>query len=204
MSNILLYYRTDFKGALLLTLNTFRRSVLMAYYSLYCRLKCKLVGVAISSNVKFGGNIVIERFPQSSICIGKDCRFNSNTLFNSRGIGRCILQTGTKKGRIIIGDNCGFSGVCIVSDENVIIGNNVIIGANSKIGDRDGHKDILATTPSSIEIGNNVFIGMGCIILKGVHIGENSIIAAGAVVTKNIPSNVIAGGVPCKVIKNRI
>ena len=203
MSNILLYYRTDFKGALLLTLNTIRRSLLVAYYSLYCKLKCKLIGVSISSNVKFGGNIVIERFPQSTIRIGKNCRFNSKNIFNSRGIGKCILQTGTKRASIIIGDNCGFSGVSIVSDENVIVGDNVMIGANTKIGDRDDHKEILFTTPSPIEIGNNAFIGMGCIILKGVHIGENSIIAAGSIVTKDIPSDVIAGGVPCKVIKNR-
>ena len=43
---------------------------------------------------------------------------------------------------------------------------------------------------------------MGCAILKGVQIGEHSIIAAGSIVTNDIPSNVIAGGNPCKVIKH--
>ena len=50
-------------------------------------------------------------------------------------------------------------------------------------------------------IGQNVWIGGGCIILPGVSIGDNSVIGAGSVVTKDIESNVIAVGNPCKVIK---
>lgn len=53
-----------------------------------------------------------------------------------------------------------------------------------------------------IEIGNNVFIGTKSVILPGVHIGDNVVIGAGSVVTKDIPSNSVAAGVPCKVIKS--
>lgn len=53
-----------------------------------------------------------------------------------------------------------------------------------------------------IKVGNNVWIGAGATILAGVTIGDNSVIGAGSVVRKDIPSNVIAVGVPCKVIKN--
>ncbi len=52
-----------------------------------------------------------------------------------------------------------------------------------------------------IHIGSHVLIGTRCIILKGVTIGQGSIIAAGSIVTKDVPANVIAGGNPCKVIK---
>jgi maltose O-acetyltransferase len=52
-----------------------------------------------------------------------------------------------------------------------------------------------------IRIGNNVWLGGGTIILPGVTIGDNSVIGAGSVVTKNIPDNVVAVGNPCKVIK---
>ena len=52
-----------------------------------------------------------------------------------------------------------------------------------------------------IKVGNNVWIGAGCTILAGLEIGDNSIIGAGSVVTKSIPSNVIAVGVPCKVLR---
>ena len=52
-----------------------------------------------------------------------------------------------------------------------------------------------------ITIGNNVWIGAGTTVLGGVTIGDNTVIGAGSVVTKDIPSNVIALGVPCKVLR---
>lgn len=52
-----------------------------------------------------------------------------------------------------------------------------------------------------IKVGDNVWIGGGAIILPGVTIGENSVIGAGSVVTKDIPDNVVAAGNPCKVIR---
>ena len=57
------------------------------------------------------------------------------------------------------------------------------------------------TYPKKVVIGNNVWIGSGAHILSGVTIGDNSIIAAGALVNKDVPSNVIVGGMPAKVIK---
>lgn len=53
-----------------------------------------------------------------------------------------------------------------------------------------------------ITIGNDVWIGMDTIVLGGVTIGNGSVIAAGSVVTKSIPENVLAGGVPARVIKS--
>ncbi len=53
-----------------------------------------------------------------------------------------------------------------------------------------------------IEIGKNCFIGNDVIILPGVTIGDNCVIAAGAIVTKSIPSNSVAGGVPCKALES--
>lgn len=55
---------------------------------------------------------------------------------------------------------------------------------------------------SPVRIGNNVWIGVRVIILKGINIGDNSIIGAGSVVTKNVPNNSIVVGNPAKVIRN--
>ena len=52
-----------------------------------------------------------------------------------------------------------------------------------------------------IEVGNNVWIGARVTLLPGVHIGEGSVIAAGAVVTKDIPAHVLAAGVPARVVR---
>lgn len=76
-----------------------------------------------------------------------------------------------------------------------------MVGADTCIGDTDDHPERLDTKPAPVVIGDNVFIGMHCLILKGVTIGENSIIGAGSVVTKDIPANCVAAGVPCKVIR---
>lgn len=89
--------------------------------------------------------------------------------------------------------------------------NKIIIGDNLKMGpgvglisanhDIDNYDKHIKNEP--IRIGNNVWIGMNSVILPGVSIGDNVIIGAGSIVTKNLPSNVIAVGNPCKVIKNK-
>ena len=56
-------------------------------------------------------------------------------------------------------------------------------------------------TPKPVKIGNKVWIGAHATILPGVTIGDGAVVAAGAVVTKDVPSNVVVAGVPAKVIK---
>jgi acetyltransferase-like isoleucine patch superfamily enzyme len=58
------------------------------------------------------------------------------------------------------------------------------------------------TQGDPVTIEDNVWLGMNVIVLKGVTIGKNSMIAANSVVTKDIPENVLAGGYPCKVIRS--
>lgn len=56
-------------------------------------------------------------------------------------------------------------------------------------------------TPKSIRVGKNVWIGAHATILQGVTIGDNAVVAAGAVVNKDVPKNAVVGGVPAKIIK---
>ena len=160
------------------------------------------LGGKLGRSLKARGIMTVRRFQCSTISIGDRCTFNSSSRFNARGINhRCILETGKPGAVLKIGNRCGFSGCSIVADKEVIIGDHVMVGANTCIGDRDDHPDRLGTSPQPVHIGNNVFIGMHCIVMKGVTIGDNSIIGAGSIVTKDIPANCIAAGVPCKVIK---
>ncbi len=88
----------------------------------------------------------------------------------------------------------------------ISIGNDVAISENVTIWDSDAHqimrKEKQMTQP--ISIGNHVWIGTNATILKGVTIGDGAIIAAGSVVTKDIPAGCLAAGVPAKVIKENM
>lgn len=106
---------------------------------------------------------------------------------------------------ITVGKNVFINACCCFQDQGgVAIGDGVLIG----------HGVVLATInhgfqpsergdnyPAPIVIGNNVWIGSRAVVLPGVTIGDGAIVAAGAVVSRDVPPNVIVGGVPAKVIK---
>ncbi|WP_246076903.1 acyltransferase [Pedobacter ureilyticus] len=98
------------------------------------------------------------------------------------------------------GDNIG---IYIQAINKIIIGNNVGFGAGTAIisANHDHYYHSKHNETSPIIIGNNVFVGANSVILPGVQIGNNVVVGAGSVVTKDIPSNCIAVGNPCKPIK---
>ncbi len=133
--------------------------------------------------------------------------FNPSPYFYS-GYGH--IESRNKSSKIDIGNNVWINNNIIIISEGagITIGNNTIIGLNVEITDSDFH-DLhparrIGGKPktSRVYIGNNVFIGSNVKIFKGVHIGDNTVIANSSVVTKAIPEDVIAGGYPCSVIKN--
>ena len=110
-------------------------------------------------------------------------------------------------GEIHIGDYCLISpGVRISAAQAIHIGDNCMFAANVYISDSDWHgiynriRPFRCTKPVVLE--NNVWLGESVIINKGVRIGENSVVGAGSVVTKDIPANSIAAGNPARVIKS--
>lgn len=149
------------------------------------------------------GMVYFNRRQDSSIIIGEECLFLSRPTSNPMGILCPCMITTTKKNAIIkIGNNCGFSGIRIWADKSVVIGNNVRCGANVVITDSDAHTDDpRAGKEAPVVIEDNVWLGMNVIVLKGVRIGRNALIGAGSVVTSDIPENVMAAGVPCRIIK---
>ena len=163
-----------------------------------------LMGVELGNGLIFKGWSIVQRYDNSTIKIGAKCSFNSSIVTNPIGINhRCLITTMKEGSKIIIGEGCGFSGVSITSFESITIGNNVRIGANCVIMDGDFHlDDPRVSEPKPIKICDNVWLGYGVVVMKGVTIGENSVIGVNSVVTKDIPANVIAAGTPCKVIKS--
>lgn len=106
---------------------------------------------------------------------------------------------------ITIGKNVFFNTGCSFQDRGGIrIGNGTLIGMNVTISTLNHGLSMETrntTYPSPVVIGENVWIGSGASILPGVTIGDNAVVAAGAVVTKDIPKNTVAAGVPAKVVK---
>lgn len=119
---------------------------------------------------------------------------------------------------IYFGNNCEVNMNCVFLDDNrITIGDNALIAPNVQIytafhpknaKDRfgepkeDGSFAFCKTQTAPVTIGNNVWIGGGAIIMPGVTIGDNVVIGAGSVVTRDIPSNKIACGNPCRVIRD--
>ncbi len=101
------------------------------------------------------------------------------------------------------------TGGVLCAAQSVIIGDRVIVGANTTIVDTDFHPlqpsnrqvEPNAGFSAPVVIDDDIFIGMNCLVLKGVHIGKGSVIGAGSVVTGDIPSGVIAAGNPARVIR---
>lgn len=138
-----------------------------------------------------------------NICAGKHLHIISEKF---KPVTLSTWSSKQEQGHIHIGDHCLISpGANIASACKITIGNNCMIASEANISDCDWHGVYNRTRPfrcsSPITIHDNVWIGLRAIVGKGVEIGENSIVAAGAVVVENVPANSIVGGNPAKVIK---
>ena len=168
------------------------------------RIYLLLIGVKIKKGGgKFYGWCSFFRRNGSCIQIGKNAKFNYSSWSNHIGLNhRCIISTMSSDAQITIGNNLGMSSSTITCFKKIDIGNDVRIGANCVIADGDFHlDDPRVGEPKPVTIKDNVWLGYGVIVMKGVTIGENSIIGMNSVVTRDIPANSIAVGSPAKVIK---
>ncbi len=123
------------------------------------------------------------------------------------GSGEILLQA-RGRARIRIGRGTAMSNnISLVAMDSIDIGEKCLIGDLVTIMDSDFHRVDPAerwqgSDPAAgVRIGNNVWLGSRVIVLKGVMIGDNTVVAAGAVVVRSLPANVVAAGVPAKVIR---
>ncbi|MFZ0928848.1 MAG: acyltransferase [Syntrophobacteraceae bacterium] len=173
------------------------------WHSSLARLAAQWWGVHLGTGCIFNGLPVFRRHPGSSITIGAGCKFNSSHTSNLIGVNRpCIISTLTEGARVHIGPNCGFSGTVVGCATRIVLGEKVRCGANTTITDTDWHTDHPRTGPDApVTIEKGVWLGVNVTVLKGVTVGENTLVGAGSLVTHSLPANVVAGGVPAKVLK---
>jgi acetyltransferase-like isoleucine patch superfamily enzyme len=169
------------------------------------RLYARLRRATLADDVEFRGKPLIRCMKGAELRFETGVRVNSTLASNpimmrSRSTFCCVAPSA----RIIIGRDCGMSSVSITAAKEVIIGEGTLLGADCLITDTDFHipignhrwgNDTLAGA-LPIRIGRGCFIGARAIILKGVTIGDGAVIAAGAVVTKNVAPEHMAAGNP--------
>lgn len=184
-----------------------------------------LMIAACGKGIVWGKNMVI-RYPRK-IRIGHQCIFDDGCVLDAKGktnqgivignscmVGRHSIL-GCKNSDIFIGDHVGIGPFCVlyaVDISRVIIEENVVIGPMVYLAGGSNYYFERTDIPigqqgidckGGIHIGKNSWIGANTIILDGVTIGNDAIVGAGSVVTKNIPAFSIALGNPAKVIKIR-
>lgn len=174
------------------------------------RIFLKIQGIKYGRHLKMVGWPAVFKFPNSSITIGDNVTVNSNFWSNLLGLYQRTIIVAKKSANISIGNNVGMSGCTIYSREKITIGDDTLIGANTKIVDNDFHPIDSTTRKQNkvsdiisrpVIIGNNVFIGMNVIILKGTIVGDDCVIGAGSVVSGQYEEGCIIAGNPAKVIR---
>lgn len=163
-------------------------------YSFMCQLSAQAIEITHKLNNELHTpEEVIELFSELT---GKnvDCSFRVFPPFFT-DCGKNI----TLGKRVFVNSGCQFQdqGGIVIGDD-VLIGPKVVL-ATLNHGEQPDDRGTLY--PKPIHIANKVWIGANVTVLPGVTIGENAIVAAGAVVTKNVEANTIVGGVPAKLIK---
>lgn len=142
--------------------------------------------VSMHRSVLIKKGVVLKAWDNGGITVGAGVTMCENSYIEATASGKVLLE-----GENFINRNCQIS-----AREEILIEKNVTIGPATVIYDHDhkfrkGDNNSQFVT-SKVVIKKNAWIGSGCIILKGVTIGENSIVAAGTIVTKDVPPNSIA------------
>lgn len=174
------------------------------------------------------GNVIFDLHPTSSIKLNADIAFgynlrkgssaetylkmHSDSVLFVNGYFKVFYGSSIEifpHAELTLGSGYINSGSTIVCENRITIGTGVAIARGVFIYDSDHHKILdengnQTNAPKPVVIGNYVWIGVGAIILKGVSIGDGAVIAAGAVVTRDVPPMCIAAGNPAKVIKENV
>ena len=175
---------------------------------LYNTAVLKYRHVKYGKNLKINGRIFCVSNTPDRIVIGDNVRINSSRASNPIGGDTKTILFAKGEAKIRIADGCGISNATLFACESITLGKQVLVGGGTKIYDTDFHwldfENRIRETggkTSPITIKDGAFIGGNCIILKGVTIGEKSIIGAGSVVTKSVPDGEIWAGNPAEFIR---
>lgn len=177
--------------------DSLRRHVEFRLFHVKCGKQLQVCGrllVGWKVNLTLGDGVIINSGLNTPNPIGNEMLTSFTTAYN---------------GKIVIGNRVGISNTCFYSREGITVEDDVMIGGGCMIFDTDFHplsfeervRDEQDKTKSApVRICRGAFIGARSIIMKGVTVGEHSVVGAGSVVTKSIPPNEVWGGNPAKML----
>lgn len=183
---------------------------LRAIPSCLWRMEARFKGVDCDSSVLFLGRPLLSRCDGSEIVFSEGVRIHSALRANPLGCAQpSVVRTVARGARLVLGKNVGISGAILCAGKSIEIGEGTIIGAGVMIMDNDLHSPSgewgwvtdYVTGSRPIKIGRGVFIGARAIIMKGVTLGDRSVVGAGAVITKDVPPGMVAVGNPARIIR---
>ena len=159
----------------------------------FCHVRLKMQLKEMGSAVKCEGKLILAG--TKNIKIGDRSHFNKNVILKTEDRGYIHIGENVKIGR----------NVRIISKYNVTIEDNTIIGSDVTIRDilTDDNETLNRSQSKPVYIGKDVWIGKGTEVQAGVTIGHGATISSNSVVSRSLPPQVIAGGAPAKIIKER-
>jgi len=169
------------------------------------RMHCKIHRTAV---VDGRGYLLLGKRWEGSAYMPSEFKLMSDTFLRVNGV--FLIHTGCSisvnpGGRLILGSGYASNSITIDCFERIVIGEGVAISKGVTLRDSDSHSiNGNSRIAAPIVIGDHVWIGLNATILKGVSIGDGAVIAAGAVVTRDVPSRSLVGGVPAEIIKQDI
>lgn len=164
--------------------------------------KKKGSNIQLNGDLFFGANLIRGSRVESTLRMDEDAQLIVNGRFQFMYGADVILF---KNSKLQLGKNSFINSGCKIRCHKCItIGDDCAISHDFTIMDSNAHFLNGDDGTSPVVIGSNVWIGTRVTVLSGVHIGDGAVIAAGAVVTKDVPPRCVVGGVPARVIKNDV
>jgi acetyltransferase-like isoleucine patch superfamily enzyme len=175
------------------------------FWSLVARIRLRAHGARVGRRLRVRGPVRLHCHRTGAIRIGDDCRIQSGFAGNPVGGGARMAIWVGPGGRLTLGDRVGLSNSTIVCMSAVSIADDVFLGGGSRIYDTDFHSVRASergrpgnpgTRTAPVTIGRRVFVGGHSILLKGIEVGEESVVGAGSVVRSSVPAHEMWAGNP--------
>lgn len=168
---------------------------------------CDKVKLSKSSILRLNGNLFLNSNRIAANCRTSILRMDENSVLECHGFsfmyGADIILF--KGSRLELGKGSFINSDCkIRCHKEITIGEGCAISHDFTVMDSDAHELDGNRNTNPVHIGNHVWIGTRVTILNGVNVGDGAVIAAGSLVTKDVPAGSLVGGVPAKVIKEKV